>query len=176
MHRHGYQGRKLQLAAGPRKALIRGQVTSLVLHEQITTTLAKAKEIAPRFERLVTKAKKGDLHNKRQIRSFLLTDKATEKLITEIAPNFKDRNGGYTRVVKAGNRRGDNAEMAVVALVKDDWKAIKTEEKTEAKSTKPATAKDLKAPAKKATPKRPTASAKSTGKKVPSIKQRTGNK
>ncbi|HEX7260002.1 MAG TPA: bL17 family ribosomal protein, partial [Candidatus Saccharimonadia bacterium] len=62
MHRHGYQGKKLQLAAAPRRALIRGQVTSLVLHEQITTTEAKAKEIAPYFERLVTKAKKGDLH------------------------------------------------------------------------------------------------------------------
>jgi large subunit ribosomal protein L17 len=116
MHRHGYKGRKLQLAAGPRKALIRGQVTSLVLHEQITTTVAKAKEIAPYFERLVTKAKKGDLHNRRQIRSFLLTEKATEKLIAEIAPVFKERNGGYTRIVKLGNRLGDNAPMAAVML------------------------------------------------------------
>jgi large subunit ribosomal protein L17 len=116
MHRHGYKGRKLQLEAGPRKALIRGQITSLVLHEQITTTEAKAKEIAPRFEKLVTKAKKGDLHNRRQIRSILLTDKATEKLVEEIAPAFKDRNGGYTRVVKVGNRLGDNAAMATVML------------------------------------------------------------
>src|ERR1700759_1708847 len=116
MHRHGYQGKKLQRAAGPRRALIRGQVTSLVLHEQITTTEAKAKEMAPYFERLVTKAKKGDLHNRRQIRAFLLTDKATEKLISQIAPAFKERAGGYTRVVKLGNRLGDNARMAAVQL------------------------------------------------------------
>lgn len=116
MHRHGYNGRKLQRDAGSRRALVRGQVTSLVLHEQITTTEAKAKEIAPYFERLVTKAKKADLHNRRQIRAFLLTDKATEKLISEIAPAFADRSGGYTRVVKLGNRQGDNAKMAAVML------------------------------------------------------------
>lgn len=116
MHRHGYKGRKLQLEAGPRRALIRAQVTSLVLHEQITTTEAKAKEVAPYFERLLTKAKKGDLHNRRQIRSFLLTDKATQKMVEEIAPAFKDRAGGYTRVVKLGNRQGDNAPMAAIQL------------------------------------------------------------
>lgn len=147
MHRHGYQGRKLQLAAGPRKALIRGQITSLVLHEQITTTIAKAKEIAPRFERLVTKAKKGDLHNRRQIRSLVLTDKATEKLIVEIAPNFKDRNGGYTRIIKLGNRRGDNAPMAALSLVKDGWKdSVKSDTPKDTKSTtkakKPVAAKN----------------------------------
>ena len=116
MHRHGYQGRKLQRAAGPRRALVRGQVTSLVLHEQITTTEAKAKEIAPQFEHMVTKAKKGDLNSWRQIRAFLLTDKATEKLVKEIAPAFAKRTGGYTRIVKLGNRLGDNAKMATVAL------------------------------------------------------------
>lgn len=134
MHRHGVAGRKLQLEAGPRRALIRGQVTSLVLHEQISTTLAKAKEIAPAFERMVTKAKKGDLHNRRQIRSFLLTDKATAKLIDQIAPAFKERDGGYTRVIKAGNRRGDNAPMAIVALTEEIAPTPKaTEPKTEAK-------------------------------------------
>jgi large subunit ribosomal protein L17 len=116
MHRHGYSGRKLQRETGPRKALVRGLITSLVLHEQITTTEAKAKTMAPQFERLVTKAKAGDLHKRRQIRSVLLTDKATEKLITEIAPAFAKRSGGYTRVVKLGNRLGDNAPMAAVML------------------------------------------------------------
>jgi large subunit ribosomal protein L17 len=141
MHRHGYKGRKLQLAAGPRRALIRGQVTSLVLHEQITTTVAKAKEIAPQFERLVTKAKKGDLHNRRQIRSFLLTDKATEKLISEIAPAFKERNGGYTRIVKLGNRLGDNAPMAAVIL---------TDKPSRSEVAKPAKAEKAEAKPKKA--------------------------
>lgn len=133
MHRHGYKGRKLQLAAGPRRALIRGQVTSLVLHEQITTTVAKAKEIAPQFEKLVTKAKKGDLHNRRQIRTVLLTDKATQKLVEEIAPAFKDRNGGYTRIVKVGNRLGDNAPMATVMLT-DKTASEKKPSKAAAKS------------------------------------------
>lgn len=134
MHRHGYKGRKLQLEAGPRRALIRGQVTSLVLHEQITTTEAKAKEIAPYFERLVTKAKKGDLHNRRQIRSFLTTDKATQKLIEEIAPVFKDRNGGYTRIVKLGNRLGDNAKMAAVMLTEKPKRVVAEKAKDETKA------------------------------------------
>ncbi len=150
MHRHGYKGRKLQLESGPRRALIRGQVTSLVLHEQITTTEAKAKEIAPYFERLVTKAKKGDLHNRRQIRSFLTTDKATQKLIEEIAPVFKDRNGGYTRVVKLGNRQGDNAKMAAVMLTEKPKRVVAEKAKVEPKKVdeKP------KAKAKKASPKK----------------------
>jgi large subunit ribosomal protein L17 len=156
MHRHGYQGRKLSLERDQRRALIRGQVTSLVLHEQITTTLAKAKEVAPQFERMVTKAKKGDLHNRRQIRSFLLTDKATEKLIAEIAPSFKDRDGGYTRILKAGNRRGDNAQMAVVALTD----VIKPAKKEAAETDKPA---EQKAPAKKPI-------AKAAAKKAPAKK------
>ena len=160
MHRHGYKGRKLQLEAGPRRALIRGQVTSLVLHEQITTTEAKAKEIAPYFERLVTKAKKGDLHNRRQIRSFLTTDKATQKLIEEIAPVFKDRNGGYTRIVKLGNRQGDNAKMAAVMLTEKPKRVAaekakpetkgKIEDKPKAETKKAAPKKDAKPKAKSA--------------------------
>lgn len=160
MHRHGYKGRKLQLAAGPRKALIRGQVTSLVLHEQITTTVAKAKEIAPRFEKLVTKAKKGDLHNRRQIRSVLLTDKATQKLIEEIAPAFEGRDGGYTRIVKVGNRLGDNAPMATVMLTE---KSKPAEKKTEKKITdKPRTKTKPADSAKKSTAK-PKTAAKAKG-------------
>ena len=131
MHRHGYQQKKLQRAAGPRKALIRGQVTSLVLHEQITTTEAKAKEIAPQFERLVTKAKKGDLHNQRQLRAVLLTEVASQKMIYELAPAFAERNGGYTRIIKIANRRGDNAKMAVIQLVLPEKKAVAAKPATE---------------------------------------------
>ncbi|HVE80602.1 MAG TPA: 50S ribosomal protein L17 [Candidatus Dormibacteraeota bacterium] len=143
MHHHGHKESKLSLEQGPRKALIRGQVTSLVVHEQITTTLTKAKTIAPYFERMVTKAKQGDLHNKRQIRAFLLTDKAAQKLVEEIAPRFKDRKGGYTRIVKIENRRGDNAPMAVVSLTELANPAEKAEKKPEADSKvkKPAAAK-----------------------------------
>lgn len=156
MHRHGYQGRKLQLEAGPRKALVRGLLTSLVMHESITTTEAKAKEIAPQFERLVTKAKKGDLHNQRQLRSVLLTEVASQKMIYELAPAFAERNGGYTRIIKIANRRGDNAKMAVIQLVLPEKKAAPVkEDKKDIK--KPVVKKEA---AKKAAPKKTTAKAK----------------
>jgi large subunit ribosomal protein L17 len=152
MHRHGYKGRKLQLEAGPRRALIRGQLTSLVLHEGITTTEAKAKEVAPRFERLVTYAKKATLASKRQLAAELLTENATQKMLQELAPAFASRQGGYTRIIKLGNRRGDNAPMARLALVLDD---VKTEAKPEAKKAEVAKPKAAaKAPAKKAEPKK----------------------
>ncbi|TAK89659.1 50S ribosomal protein L17 [Patescibacteria group bacterium] len=160
MHRHGYKGRKLQRAAGPRRALVRGQITSLVLHEQITTTVAKAKEIAPQFEKLVTKAKKGDLHNRRLIRAVLLTDKATTKLVEEIAPAFKNREGGYTRIVKLGNRLGDNAPMAAVMLtdkpqrVAEKPKAKPATKKPAAKKAEADSAKAKKPAAKKAPAKK----------------------
>lgn len=117
MHRHSYTGRKLSLQTDQRRALVRGLVTSLVLYEQIKTTEAKAKEIAPQFERMVTKAKQGTLASNRALRAFLLTDNAVKKMILELAPAFKDRNGGYTRIVKLENRRGDNAPMVQLSLV-----------------------------------------------------------
>jgi large subunit ribosomal protein L17 len=140
MHRHGYQGRKLQLAAGPRRALIRGQLTSLVLHEAIITTEAKAKEVAPRFERLVTYAKKGTLAGGRLLRAELLTETSAQKMLIELAPAFAKRQGGYTRIVKLPNRRGDNAPMAQLSLVIDEADRPKIEVPTKAKAseTKPA--------------------------------------
>lgn len=157
MHRHGYQGRKLQLEAGPRKALVRGLLTSLVMHENITTTEAKAKEIAPQFERLVTKAKKGDLHNQRQLRSVLLTEVASQKMIYELAPAFAERNGGYTRIIKIANRRGDNAKMAVIQLVLPEKKAAVTAKEDKKDVKKPVVKKEA---VKKAAPKKTTAKAK----------------
>ena len=139
MHRHGYVGRKLQRTAGPRRALVRGQLTSLVLHEAITTTEAKAKEVAPRFEKLVTTAKKGILASDRQLRQDLLTEPATRKLLQELLPAFKDRNGGYTRIIKLAPRRGDNAPMAQLSLVVDGANLAKTKSaKPGVKRTKPA--------------------------------------
>ena len=130
MHRHGYTGRKLQLAAGPRRALIRGQVTSLVLHEAITTTEAKAKEVAPHFERLVTYAKRGTLAGGRSLRRELLTENAAQKMLIELVPAFEGRQGGYTRIIKLAPRRGDNAPMVRLSLVLND---VKLAEKAEAK-------------------------------------------
>jgi len=166
MHRHGYSGRKLQRDAGGRRALIRGQVTSLVLHEQITTTEPKAKEIAPYFERLVTKAKKADLHNRRQIRAFLLTDKATEKLISEIAPAFAKRNGGYTRIVKLGNRLGDNAAMAAVMLT----------EKVGSASALPKSASAAELASSSDSPRSKAASGKASAKQKASVKKPAAKK
>lgn len=123
MHRHGYTGRKLQLAAAPRRALVRGQLTSLVLHEAITTTEAKAKEVAPHFERLVTYAKKGTLAGGRALRRELLTENAVQKLLLELTPAFEGREGGYTRIIKLAARRGDNAPMAQLSLVLNEIKS-----------------------------------------------------
>jgi large subunit ribosomal protein L17 len=105
------------MEAGPRRALIRGQLTSLVLHEAITTTEAKAKEVAPKFERLVTYAKKGNLAGGRLLRRELLTELSAQKMLQELAPKFEARQGGYTRIVKLANRLGDNAPMVRLSLV-----------------------------------------------------------
>lgn len=151
MHRHSYKGRKLSLAKDQRRALIRGQVTSLVLYEKIHTTEAKAKEIAPYFERMVTKAKRGSLADLRALRAFLLTEAACQKMTQELAPAFADRQGGYTRVIKVENRRGDNAPMAVVSLVLPDKPAAaKPAAKAVAKDAKPATEAKAKSTPKKA--------------------------
>ncbi len=147
MHRHGYQGRKLQLEAGPRRALVRGQLTSLVLHEAITTTEAKAKEVAPRFERLVTYAKKGTLAGGRALRRELLTENATQKMLQELAPAFANRQGGYTRIIKLANRRGDNAPMVHLSLVLDGAKPAAEAPKADVKAKPASRAKAAKAEA-----------------------------
>jgi large subunit ribosomal protein L17 len=143
MHRHAYNQRKLSLAAGPRRALVRGLIDSLILYERVETTEAKAKTIAPQFERLVTKAKKGDLHNYRQIMSVTLSPIAAQKLRYELADNFKSREGGYTRIIKTGVRRGDGAPMAVIELVLDQKATTEpSAAKADKAETKPAKAKE----------------------------------
>lgn len=119
MHRHGLQARKLSMKRDQRGLLVRGQVTSLVLHEAITTTEAKAKTVAPVFERLVTKAKRANLADQRAVRQVLTSENAALKLFTEIAPALKDRQGGYTRIIKLPNRLGDGAAMAQLSIVMD---------------------------------------------------------
>jgi large subunit ribosomal protein L17 len=119
MHRHGYQGRKLHRESGPRRALIKGLADSLIKYESIETTLPKAKEVVPYVEKLITKAKKGDLHNRRQIISGLQTVASAHKLVDEIVPKLQGRSSGHLRVTKTGTRRGDNAQMARVSFVDD---------------------------------------------------------
>jgi len=98
---------------------MRGLVDSLILYERIETTEIKAKELARTFDKLVTKAKKQDLHNYRQVLSFTINPVAAEKLNTDLVHGFQSRNSGYTRVVKTGKRLGDGAEMAVIELILD---------------------------------------------------------
>jgi large subunit ribosomal protein L17 len=119
MHRHGYQGRKFHRERDQRGALLKGLATSLVRDESIETTLPKAKEVVPYIEKLITKAKKGDLHNRRQVIAGLQTIASAHKLVDEIAPKLGGRNSGHVRVEKTRLRRGDNAQMARVSFVDD---------------------------------------------------------
>jgi large subunit ribosomal protein L17 len=119
MHRHGYQGRKLNRERDERRALIKGLADSLVKYEAIETTLPKAKEVVPYLEKLITKAKKGDLHNRRQVLAGLQTVASAHKLVDEIAPKLKGRVSGHLRIEKTKLRRGDNAQMARVSFVDD---------------------------------------------------------
>lgn len=119
MHRHGYKGRKFGRENDQRTALIKGLATALVEHESIETTLPKAKALVPYTEKLITKAKKGDLHNRRQVISALSTLEVAHKLVDEIAPKLTGRTSGHLRIEKTGFRRGDHTEMARVSFVDD---------------------------------------------------------
>lgn len=119
MHRHGYQGRKFHREKDQRRALIKGLADSLVKYETIETTLPKAKEIVPYVEKLITKAKIGDLHSRRQVISKLQTVESAHKLVDEIAPKLTGRNSGHLRVERTRLRRGDNAQLARVSFVDD---------------------------------------------------------
>ena len=118
--RHKSGGRKLQRTSAHRTALFRNMSASLIKHEQITTTVAKAKELRPYIEKLVTLAKRGGLANRRLAMSRLMDDAQLVKLFDVLAERYKDRNGGYTRVIKAGIRASDAAPMAVIEFVDRD--------------------------------------------------------
>jgi large subunit ribosomal protein L17 len=151
MHRHGYQGRKLHRERDQRRALIKSLADSLVKYESIETTLPKAKEVVPYLEALITKAKKGDLHNRRQVLSGLQTVASAHKLVDEIAPKLKGRTSGHLRIVKTGPRRGDNAQLARVSFV-DDLLAAPVAKPVATTTDKPAPADKPAKPATKAKP------------------------
>ncbi len=117
MHRHGYVGRKFGRERDQRSALLKGLATSLVVHERIETTLPKAKELVPYVEKLITKSKKADLHNRRQVIASLSTQKAAIKLFDVIAPQLTKRNSGHLKIERTKLRVGDGAQMATVAFV-----------------------------------------------------------
>ncbi|WP_374274373.1 50S ribosomal protein L17 [Brevundimonas sp.] len=118
--RHGAAYRKLGRTASHRQAMFANMAASLIKHEQITTTLPKAKELRPFVEKLVTLGKKGDLHARRQAISHVRDVTQVGKLFETLAPRYAERNGGYIRIMKAGFRHGDNAPMAVIEFVDRD--------------------------------------------------------
>lgn len=117
--------RKLGRRTAPRMALLRGLATDLIIHERVETTEAKAKELRSAVEKMITLGKRGDLHARRQAAAFLYNAKADEegdqdavqKLFSDVAPRYEDRQGGYTRILKVGERRGDGAKTVIIELV-----------------------------------------------------------
>ena len=121
--RHRVGHRKLQRTSSHRTALFRNMAAALIKHEQITTTVAKAKELRPYVEKLVTLAKKGGLSNRRLAHARIMDEAQERKLFDVIAPRYADRNGGYTRVIKAGIRMSDSAAIAIIEFVDRDVSA-----------------------------------------------------
>ena len=126
--RHKVATFKIGRTGAHRRAMLANMVNSLLLHGEIETTLVKAKEARRFAERLITIGKKGDIHNRRQAFSKLRNKEAVKMLFDEIAPGYAGRNGGYTRILKLGKRRGDAAEMCILALVEASVEAPKAEE------------------------------------------------
>jgi large subunit ribosomal protein L17 len=115
--RHKIAGRKLGRTTSHRLAMFRNMVTSLFEHERIVTTAEKAKEVRPIAEKMITLAKRGDLHARRQALSYIRSKGVVDKLFTDIKGRFESRNGGYTRILQTGVRKGDAASMAIIELV-----------------------------------------------------------
>ncbi len=168
--RHLKAGRKFGRTSAHRKALFRNLVTALITRERIRTTLAKAKELRSKAEKTITLGKKGTLHARRLAFRTVQEKEALQKLFGPIAERFASRNGGYTRIIKIGNRKGDAAPMAFIELVEAEVvKAAEKPAKGKAKAKKETPVKaDAKKPAKKATPK---AKAEATESEKPAAKK-----
>ena len=121
--RHGIAKRKLNKSISHRRSMFANMAVSLIKHEQIKTTLPKAKELRPIIEKMITKARSKDLHARREVLAFLRDEAMTEKLLTVLVDRYATRNGGYTRVLKAGFRYGDMAPMAIIEFVDRDVNA-----------------------------------------------------
>lgn len=169
MHRHQFTGRKLSRKSGPRKALVRNLLSQIILHEKVITTVEKAKEVRPSLEKLITRAKGGTLADRRvAARTLSNNDLALVKLFEELGPLYKERNGGYSRIIKLGMRKGDGAMMAQISLLDTEFltkkemvkKEVKTGNKKEAPrqakggaaASKPAAKKAVKKEVKKGNP------------------------
>ena len=139
-HRNGFN--PLSRTTAHRRAMSRNMVTSLFRYERITTTKSKALEVRKSAEKLITRAKVDSVHNRREVAKFIQDEKILNKLFTEIGPRMKERNGGYTRVLKLGFRQGDAADVVILELV--DYKLESEEQKAEKKAAKKAPAKEEK--------------------------------
>jgi large subunit ribosomal protein L17 len=148
-HRNGFN--PLSRTTAHRRAMSRNMVTSLFRYERITTTKSKALEVRKSAGKLITRAKEDTVHNRREAAKFISDEKILNKLFTEIGPRMKERNGGYTRVLKLGFRQGDAADVVILELV--DYKLESGEDKAAKKAEKKAPAKDDSAKAKKTAPK-----------------------
>lgn len=130
--RHRVQGRKLGRTSAHRKAMFRNQLTALLTHERIITTVAKAKELRPIAERMVTIARTDSIAARRRVAAMVADKEIARRLFDEIAPRFADRPGGYTRIMRLGRRRGDNAELAIIEFV--DYELSEHQEASEKES------------------------------------------
>jgi len=138
--RHRNEGRKLSRNTSHRRALLRNLVTSLLEHGRVMTTLPKAKEVRPLAEKMITLGKRDNLAARRMVHSYLLKDATAKMVFDTIAPKFADRKGGYSRIIKLGNRKGDGADIAIIELLGSDLGAKKAERAAKAQ------AKDAKKP------------------------------
>ena len=135
--RHNNAGRRLGRTTSHREAMFRNMVTSLLNHEKITTTDAKAKEIRSVAEKMITLGKRGDLHSMRLAAAYIREKSVVTKLFSTIAPRYKERSGGYTRIIKLGIRQGDTAPVSLIELVEEELPAKKVKQKPAKASTAP---------------------------------------
>lgn len=133
-HGHGYA--KLGMKSAHRMSVLRNMATSLVINERIKTTVPRAKELRRVIDKLMTLGKRGDLHARRQVASFVFDDEATSKIFKELSARHKDRPGGYTRILKLGYRQGDGAELAAIEFVDFKNKETESKKKVETKTAK----------------------------------------
>ena len=150
--RHKVAHRKLNKTSEHRKALFKNMLNSLIKYEQITTTLPKAKELRPKIDKMISLGKKNNLQSKKNLFAELQSNSSVDKLAKKLSQRYGKRNGGYSRVIRAGFRCGDDAPMAIIELVDRDVEAkkvdIKKKPKETAKETKPTTTKDIESKAK----------------------------
>jgi large subunit ribosomal protein L17 len=151
--RHNKSGRRLGRNSSHRAAMMRNMVTSLLEHEKITTTDARAKELRKVVDRMITFGKRGDLHARRQAGKVIRDRKVVGKLFELIGPRYKDRPGGYTRIIKLANRAGDNASQVIIELVEEEFtpkvrSAVKPEAVAEVAAVEAGAAEPVEAPAK----------------------------